>query len=382
MDIPPLILLAAIPIVHTYVGYPVLLWLLTCCKRWPAYEEPQSWLSVTILISAYNEEEVIRQKLENALALDYPGDRQIIVVSDCSDDGTDEIVAEFADRGIGLERLAERSGKTAAQNAGARRATGEIILFSDANSLYDSLALRQLLSPFADPRIGCVCGELRYLNPNSGGAGQGEGLYWHYEQFLKRRESQLGSLVGANGAIYAVRRQLFEELRADIISEFLMPIRVRRAGYRVVYAPTAIAREYASKGFGAELRRRTRIIARSIYGLWTERGVLNPFIYGMFSMQVVSHKLIRWLVPFFLIVAFVSSLQSSAVEPGRTLFVLQLLFYGLALLGALAPQWLGRFRLFYVPAYFCSINLGALFGVLRFLSGHRYTVWQTAKRPA
>ena len=382
MDTPLVVLIVLSLVAYTYIGYPLLLWLMTFWKRWSQYEETGSWPAVSILISAYNEEDVIRQKLENALALDYPGQCEIIAISDCSDDGTDGIIAEFADRGISSELLPQRSGKTAGQNAAARRARGDIILFSDANSLYDSSALRDLLLPFGDPAVGCVCGELRYLNPDSGGAGQGEGLYWRYEQFLKRRESQLGSLVGVNGSIYAVRRQLFEELEADIISDFIMPIRVRRAGYRVVYAPTAVAREYVSKGFGAELRRRTRIIARSLYGLWTERGILNPFAYGLFSLQVLSHKLIRWLVPLFLIIAFVGSVRLTASEPGRALLALQLLFYGLALMGALAPRVLGRFRLFYVPAYFCAINLGALFGLLRFLTGHRYTVWQTAKRRA
>ena len=368
---------------YTYVGYPLLLWLLTCWKSWPQYPEPDSWPSVTFLISAYNEGEVLRQKLENALELDYPGKRQIIVVSDCSDDGTDQIAREFADRQIVLERLEQRSGKTVGQNAGVRRADGEILVFSDANSLYDSQALRNLVLPFGDPAIGCVCGELRYLNPDDGGAGHGEGLYWRYEQFLKRRESLIGSLVGANGSIYAVRRHLFEELGARIISDFVMPIRVRRKGARVVYAPDAIAREFSAKSFIDELRRRTRIVARSLYGLWTDLGALNVLIYGIFSIQLVSHKLIRWLVPAFLIAALISSgllARQEEVVYG-VLFAAQLAFYGLAILGALAPTWFGRLGLFYVPAYFCSINLGALLGLLSFLIGRRYTMWKTVKRP-
>jgi cellulose synthase/poly-beta-1,6-N-acetylglucosamine synthase-like glycosyltransferase len=368
-------------VAYTYLIYPALLWLLTVRRRPPGRVDPDTWPTVSLLITAHDEAAVIREKLDNTLALEYPRDRlQIIVVSDCSADGTDEIAAGYADRGVLLHRQLQRAGKTAAQNAGARLARGEILVFSDANSMYGGQALKALARSFADPWVGCVCGELRYANPEQAGAGKGEGMYWRYEQFLKRRESRLASLVGANGSIYAVRRELFEDLGPDIISDFIMPIRVWRRGFRVVYEPAAVAVEHSAKGFRDEFRRRTRIIARSLHGLRTEAGVLNPFAGGLFAFQLISHKLLRWLVPLFLLGAWSSSAVLAGQPLYRAVFAVQTVFYLLAALGNLDPRHLGRVWLFYVPAYFTAINLGALVGLAKFLSGRRYTVWQPVSR--
>lgn len=370
-------------VVYTYLLYPVGLWLLTFRKREPKPAQPEQWPLLTVVIVAVNEAAVIGDKLRNTLSLDYPPDRRrVVVVSDRSDDGTDDITAGFADRGVQLVRMQERSGKIMGQNVGAREAEGDVLVFSDANSMYEESALKALVGPFADPSVGGVCGELRYVNPAEVGAGKGEGVYWRYEQFLKRRESLLGSLVGANGAIYAMRRELFEELGPDIISDFIMPIRIRRRGYRVHYAPEAVAVEHSAKEFDQELRRRRRIIARSLYGLWTERGVLNPLATGVFSFQVVSHKVLRWLVPILLMVTLATSgvraIEGSALFQG--LFGLQAILYALAYLGYVVPGSLGRRGLFYVPAYFMAVNLGALLGLWDFALGRRHTVWQPIER--
>ena len=368
-------------VVYTYLLYPVLLWLLTFRKRSPRYAVPAEWPSVSLIIAAYNEAGVIQQKIDNSLSLDYPRDKlQILVVSDCSDDGTDQIVAARGKEGVQLVRLAERSGKTRAQNMAVRVARGDILVFSDANSLYSATALKALVQTFTDPSIGCVCGELRYVNPDQGGAGKGEGIYWHYEQLLKRRESQLCSLVGANGSIYALRRELFDELGDEIISDFIMPIRIWRKRFQVAYQPEAVAVEYSAGSFRDEFRRRTRIIARSLHGLRTEAGVLNPLRHGLFALQLISHKVLRWLVPVWLIVAFVSSGVLAGNPLYRWLFLLQLGFYFLALLGNLFPGQVGRLGLFYVPAHFCAINLGALVGLWNFATGRRYRVWQPVSR--
>ena len=367
-------------VVYTYLLYPVLLWLMTFWRRPPLYADG-ACPPLSLVVAAYNEAEFITDKLENALALDYPRQQlQIIVASDCSDDGTDALVERFGERGVTLVRLPERSGKTAAQNAAARVASGEILVFSDANSIYDSGALRELVRPFSDAEVGCVCGELRYLNPEEQGAGKGEGFYWRYEQFLKRRESLLGSLVGANGSIYAVRRELFEELAPEVISDLILPMRVKRGGARVVYQPEAAATEFTPKQFVAEFRRRARIVARSAYGLSTQPGVLNPWSSGLFAIQVWSHKVVRWLVPVFMIVAFTASGALYAQQPYGALFAAQATFYILAVLGLLSPATLGRFGLFYIPAYFSAINAGALLGIWGFVAGKRYRVWQPVQR--
>ena len=367
-------------VVYTYLIYPVLLWLLGAGRKMPEYAPLGEWPTASLIIAAHNEEAVLRAKLENALATDYPAERlDIIVVSDASTDGTDRIAAEFAERGVRLHRQATRSGKTEAQNAGVRLARGQFLAFSDANSMYAPSALKRLLAPFADERIGCVCGELQYANPDEQGAGKGEGLYWRYEQFLKRRESLLSSTLGANGAIYALRRELFVELRGDIISDFVAPLHAWRRGFRIAYEPTAVATEYSSVRFGDEFHRRRRIVSRSLYGLWTEVGVLNPFAHFFFAFQMFSHKLLRWLVPVWLLVVLAVNVPLAASEYYGLLLALQVAFYGLAALGLLLPERLGRYWLFYVPAYFTATNLGTLLGLLSFLMGRRHRVWQPAR---
>ena len=367
-------------VVYTYLIYPVLLWLLAAGRKMPEYAPLGEWPTASLIIAAHNEEAVLRAKLENALAMDYPAERlDIIVVSDASTDGTDRIAAEFAERGVRLHRQEVRGGKTEAQNAGVRLARGQFVAFSDANSMYAPSALKRLLAPFADERIGCVCGELQYANPEDQGAGKGEGLYWRYEQFLKRRESLLSSALGANGAIYALRRELFVELRGDIISDFVAPLHAWRRGFRIAYEPTAVATEYSSVRFGDELRRRRRIVSRSLYGLWTAAGVLNPFVHFFFALQMFSHKLLRWLVPVWLVVVLAVNIPLATDGYYGLLLVLQVAFYGLAALGLLLPERLGRCWLFYVPAYFTATNWGTLLGLLSFLTGRRHRVWQPAR---
>jgi len=367
-------------VVYTYLIYPVLLWLLAAGRKMPEYAPLSEWPAVSLIIAAHNEEAVLRAKLENALAMDYPVERlDIIVVSDASTDDTDRIAAEFAERGVRLHRQEVRGGKTEAQNAGVRLARGQFLAFSDANSMYASSALKRLLAPFADERIGCVCGELQYANPDEQGAGKGEGLYWRYEQFLKRRESLISSALGANGAIYALRRELFVELRGDIISDFVAPLGAWRRGFRIAYEPKAVATEYSSVHFGDEFRRRRRIVSRSLYGLWTEAGVLNPFAHFFFAFQMFSHKLLRWFVPVWLLVVLAVNIPLATDEYYGILLALQVAFYGLAALGLLLPERLGRHWLFYVPTYFTATNWGTLLGLLSFLMGRRHRVWQPAR---
>ena len=371
---------ALLLVVYTYLIYPVLLWLLAAGRKMPEYAPLSEWPAASLIIAAHNEEATLRAKLENALAMDYPAEQlDIIVVSDASTDGTDHIAAEFAERGVRLHRQEARGGKTEAQNAGVRLARGQFLAFSDANSMYAPSALKRLLAPFADERIGCVCGELQYANPDDQGAGKGEGLYWRYEQFLKRRESLLSSTLGANGAIYALRRELFVELRGDIISDFVAPLHAWRRGFRIAYEPTAVATEYSSVRFGDEFRRRRRIVSRSLYGLWTEVAVLNPFAHFFFAFQMFSHKLLRWLVPVWLLVVLAVNIPLATDGYYGLLLALQVAFYGLAALGLLLPEWLGRYWLFYIPAYFTATNLGTLLGLLSFLMGRRHRVWQPAR---
>ena len=362
----------------------VVLWLLSLGRRPTVPEDPEQWPTLTLIVAAYNEGTVLHDKLTNSFALDYPeGCLQIVVVSDGSTDNTDDVARAFEGRSnYVFLRQPENAGKTMAQNAGVGVATGQLLVFSDANSIYEPDALKQLVRPFAEGRVGCVCGELRYANQQQAGAGKGEGAYWRYEQFLKRHESRLGSLVGANGSIYAMRRELFELLGPAVISDFIMPIRVRLGGHRVIYEPGAVAHEETGVGFGDEFQRRRRIVARSVYGLWKEPGAFNFLRHPIFTFQILSHKVLRWSVPVLMLLMLLSSLWLAvhSQAPYPRLLALQGAFYLCAILGWAFPGGPGRVGLFYVPAYFCAINYGALRGLLAALVGQRHSVWKTVER--
>jgi cellulose synthase/poly-beta-1,6-N-acetylglucosamine synthase-like glycosyltransferase len=281
------------------LGYPVFLALAGPFARRPRrVDESEPW--VTLIISAYNEESTIAEKLNNCLDLDYPRDKlEVVVAADGSTDRTNAIVESYADRGIVLAAF-PRTGKTGIQNRVALRARGEVLIFSDANASYNADAVRKLVRNFSDPQVGGVCGQLDYL-VDAEGAGSSESLYWRYEKFIKRRESELSSVVGANGSIYAVRRSDYVQLDEDMISDFVEPLALVRSGKRVVYEPQAVSIEAASTSYGTEYRRKVRILTRSIRGLVRMRQLLNPSRFGIFAVQLIMHKLLRFLTPAFLI---------------------------------------------------------------------------------
>ncbi len=250
-------------VAYVYVGYPLLLKLAHLAfgrapSHPPAVEPP-----VTLVISAFNEEASIREKLENTLQLDYPADRlQVLVVSDASDDRTDDIVREFAGRGVRLLRMAERGGKTVGLNAAIREASGDVVVFSDANAMYRRDALRRLSAPFADRTVGAVVGESTYHDSETASEAS-ESLYWKYETAIKRLESETGSVVGGDGAIYAIRRGLYVPMRADALSDFVNPLQIVKSGHRCLYEPAAQSVEKAAEGFDREFRRKVRIVNRA-----------------------------------------------------------------------------------------------------------------------
>ncbi len=368
-------------VLWVYAGYPALLLLLTRFSRRQASaasHEP----AVSLIISAYNEANVIRQKLENGLALDYPRDRlEIMVVSDCSDDETDAIVKEYENRGVSLIRMRERGGKTAGLNFAVPRARGAIVIFSDANALYHPQTARHLVRNFADPAVGCVTGESRYqVDENAADSTASENLYWRYELALKRMESAISSLVGGDGAIYAIRKALFRPMRPEDLSDFVNPLQIIAQGYRNVYEPEAISFEDGVESFEKEFRRKVRIVNRAWRGLWRVRQVLNPFRFGFFTLQVISHKLLRWVVPVFMAGAFLANL--SLLNNGRfyqALFALQFSFYVLAIIGRLQSQRSSISKLFYVPYYFCLVNYASLLGIVSNYRGQKFTAWNTVR---
>lgn len=336
---------------------------------------------VSIIIAAFNEEAHIGATIENKLKLDYPKDRlEVIVASDGSTDATDGIVRGYAERGVRLIRQEKRQGKTAALNMAVPMATGEIIVFSDSNSIYAPGALRELVSNFADPTVGYVTGKMVYVNNDGSVIGDGCSAYMKYENWLRALETSLGSVVGVDGGIDAVRKSLYSSMKPDQIPDFVLPLKVVEKGYRVVYDPEALLNENSLGASSDEYRMRVRVSLRSLHALWDMRHLLNPLRYGLFSWQLLSHKVLRYGVFAFLGAMYVLNLALAGEGLYRTVFVLQNLFYASALAG-LYIEKNGRknVRLFYIPFYFCVINLAAAHAFWKFLHNEKQAVWVPRK---
>lgn len=367
-------------VAYIYAGYPLLIGAIAALRPRPVRTgsiEP----SVTLIVSAYNEERVIGDKLRNALELEYPADRlEVMVVSDACTDRTDEIVRSFIDPRVRLLRMPQRGGKTAGLNAAVAVARGEIIVFSDANAMYNAGAIRAVAAPFADPSVGCVTGEQRYHAAEAGSAGESEGLYWRYELMLKRCESAAGSLVGGDGAIYAIRRDLYEPMRPDDVSDFVNPLQIVMAGHRNVYQPEAYAMEHSGDSDRKEFRRKTRIVNQSWRAVVQHRRILNPLRHGLLSLQVWSHKVLRWWAAIPLIaLAFASASLKTDGLVFEALFWAQAVAYSLAALGWFWPVRASRPRWVSVPYYFVLVNVASLRGIVENLFGRTYATWSTVR---
>ncbi len=362
---------------YTYLGYPVLVWLMSNFRERTVQRgdiEP----TVSIIITAYNEERHLRDKLQNTLSLDYPGEKtEIIVASDCSGDRTDEIVREFGSRGIRLHRQPERLGKTAAQNEAVRLAHGEIILFSDATTLYEPDVLRNIVPNFADPQVGCAAGRLIYVDPSQSNVGQGARSYWGYESFLKRHESRACSLIGASGCLYAVRRSAYVPLYNEACSDFIIATKMVEQGLRTVYEPAAVCTEETNSRADKEMRMRVRVITQTYTDLWRHRAMLNPFKAGFYAVELVSHKVMRYLVPVFFLTLLAASLVLAQTSISYAVIAgAQELFFLMAALSGVLDHFGVPGRLLALPRYFLLSNLAAVLALYQFLKGNRYAHWE------
>jgi cellulose synthase/poly-beta-1,6-N-acetylglucosamine synthase-like glycosyltransferase len=337
---------------------------------------------VTLLISAYNEEESIEAKISNSLDLRYPSELlEIVVVSDGSTDRTDEIVSRYAEQGVVLRRFEGRIGKSACLNQAVQQARGDIVVFSDANSQYGLDAIAAMADHLSDPGIGFVTGHTQYVKTVNGKTVDAVGLYAKIERWTKRYESQISSCVGADGAIFAIRRELFHPLRAEDINDLVIPLHVVRAGFRGTLADAAVCRETLAERYGDEFRRQARIATRTILAVWNNRDLLNPARAGLFAFQVLSHKVAKLLVPFFLIAAAMSNIYLAAKSGFyQAMLVGQVGVYVLALAAdSLRSESLPG-RIASLARTFLLQNAGVLLGWANFLTGRRYTTWSSATR--
>jgi cellulose synthase/poly-beta-1,6-N-acetylglucosamine synthase-like glycosyltransferase len=375
-------------VVYTYVLYPFLLGVLCrmrdrCAGRKAEGADRGLALSeddlppVTMVVAAHNEARVIREKIENSLQIDYPADRfRVVIASDGSQDATNALVAACTDSRIQLIAYPQRRGKIATLNATIPQLTDEILVMSDANTIYAPDAVRALVRHFQDPRVGCVCGEL--VLEAVDGSGSGEGLYWKYETWLKRAESRLGFLLGATGGIFALRRSLFRPLPpSTIVEDFVTAMKVLEGGHHVRYEPHARASESMAPSMREEMRRKCRIGAGGFQAIALTAAMLNP-LRGLPALGYWSHKILRWCVPF-LMLGMLLSCGALIGEPFyRFCLAVQLLGYAVGVQGLL-PNPVDH-PLLRPARYFFVMNLALLIGFFRFLLRTQRVTWEQAQR--
>ncbi len=367
---------------YIYLGYPLLLVMLRFMLPEKKIDRKDIFPEVSLFISCFNEEAVIRGKIENSLALDYPKDKlEIIVVSDASTDRTDEIVSEFKEQGVRLIRQNENIGKTMGLNLAVPDSKGEIIVFSDANAMYSTDAIGKLVRNFHDQSVGYAVGEARYRETVQSAASKSESNYWKFEIFLKKMESYIHSVVGGDGAIYAIRRELYKMLMPTDINDFVNPLQIILAGYRGVYESEAVCYEESAGKFKKEFYRKIRIINRSFSGLIRVKSVLNPFRTGVFSIGIISHKLLRWFAPVFLLIftSLCFALSMYSVEVFQWTSLLLILFFFFSYIGYLFSEDHAVWSVFYYPYYYVLVSVASLIGLQRSLRGEVQTVWSTAR---
>lgn len=361
-------------VVYVYAVFPVIVLVRAKLRKRP-YSQRDITPSASLIIVAHNESQGIAARLENLLSLDYPRDKvELIVASDGSADATETIVAEYAPRGIRLLAF-PRQGKIAALNAAVAQTQGEVLVFSDANSRFVRDALRALVRPLADPTVGGVVGDQRYAGPKAGSS-VGEHRYWDFDRKLKQWQSEAGNVVSATGAIYAIRRRLFQPLPPGVTDDFTISTGVIAQGYRLVFCPGAVAYEPAGNGRD-EFWRKVRIANRGLRAVCLRRALLDPRRTGFYALDLLSHKLLRRLTIYPLLLV----LGTSAALAGRgpiyaALLLTQLAFYGCAALGfALQNRRVGQARVLALPCYFCLVNAACLWASLQLLCGYRIDRW-------
>ncbi len=375
-----LFLISIFIIFYIYAGYPFLALVVAHLHPRPVKKE-EIEPKVTVLIAAFNEKDAIGLTIENKLALDYPREKlEILIVSDGSTDGTDDIVKSYSDHSVRLLRQEPRAGKTSALNMAVPAANGEIILFSDANSMYAPDALKKLVANFADPEVGYVTGKMIYADPDGTPIGEGCGAYMKYENALRAIETRLGSVVGVDGGIDAMRKALYRPMNPDQLPDFVQPLKVVKQGYRVVYEPEAILREQPLKKADDEYRMRVRVSLRAFWALFDMRKLLAPWQYPLFAWQLWSHKALRYLCFIFMVAAYAGNALLLGEGPiYRTVFALQNGAYFIAFFSPILERHGLRSRVFTFARYFLLLNTAAAHAFGKFIIGKKQVMWTPRK---
>lgn len=373
---------------YTYLGYGMLITLLSKFRKNPAPPEmtDEALPEVTLLIAAYNEADIIRRKIENTLALDYPaGKLSVYFVTDGSCDGTPDIVKRYP--GVHVFHEGLRRGKIHAINRVMRFVRTPIVIFCDANAFLNRQSIRKIVRHYADPRVGGVAGEKRIIDQSHDNAsGAGEGFYWKYESYLKQKDAEVFSVVGAAGELFSVRTELYEAPEENmIIEDFYLSLSITSKGYRFAYEPEAFAVETASISVEEEWKRKVRICAGGFQAMAKLRHLLNPVKHGILSFQYFSHRVLRWtLAPLALPLIFISNAWLAWTGPAvlSASFLAQVGFYLLAFTGYHLRERRIAIKGFFIPYYFCVMNLSVYAGFLRYLNGRQSVVWDKAERAA
>ena len=376
-------------IFYTFFGYGVLLYILVRIKRIlnPTKRKQLTFGEMptcTLIVAAYNERDLIEEKIANTLALKFPaGKLELVFVTDGSSDGTPELVARYPQ--IKLLHSDERKGKIAAVHRAVAQVKSEIIVFTDANTFLNDEALVLICRHYGDPKVGAVAGEKRVTIDATADATAGEGFYWKYESKLKEWDSELYSVVGAAGELFSVRNSLYEPVPLNsVLDDFMISMRIAEKGYVIVYEPEAYAQEDTSANITEELKRKVRIAAGGIQSIIWLKALLNPLRFPVLSFQYISHRVLRWTItPILMILAFI--LNVILVIDGAGLlyhFLLgcQVLFYLSAYLGKVMEERKLRVKILFIPYYFCVMNYAVIAGIFRFFSGGQSVMWEKAVR--
>lgn len=376
-------------IVYTFVGYGFVLYVLVKVKN--LFVTPFSFKKdavlpgVTVLIAAYNEEDIIEEKIRNTLALNYPKDKvQVIFITDGSTDRTAEKVGAYPE--VTLLHSDAREGKMAAIKRAIPFLEMEIIVFTDANTFLNKDALLELVKHYQNPKVGAVAGEKRILVEETADASSaGEGFYWKYESLLKKWDYALYSGVGAAGELFSIRKALYQPVESDtIIDDHMIAMRIAENGHIIAYEPDAYAMETASADVSEELKRKIRIAAGGIQSILRLKRAANPFHYPVFTFQYISHRVLRWTItPFLLILALILNAWI-AYDTGslfyQVLFGLQVFFYLLSLVGLYFENRNIRIKALFIPYYFCVMNYAVVAGMLRYYQKNQSAAWEKSKR--